>query len=104
MNTNHIQQGDVILKRMTKMPRTAKLLQRGRIVLSEGSSSGNIHYIPKSASLYEDQDKKRYLKVSQTTSIQHNEHKPTALNPGIWLFDKVVQKDWLSGLVSPVVD
>lgn len=108
MNNNHIQQGDVILRRVTKIPANCKRISDPRgAVLAEGEHTGHYHGCPDGLELLEAPDKRRFVRnfTDQPVEIRHQEHKPVVINPGdAFLVGQVVEKDWFSEMVAPVRD
>lgn len=109
-NENQAQQGDVILERVTKLPKGCKKIKmdnRG-VVLAEGEVSGHYHGSTDSGiELLEAPDKKRYLVNSGTKSVsfKHQEHKPIHVPPGVWLdLGGVREYDYFQEMERKVVD
>ena len=101
-----LQQGDVLLREAIIDLTSAKEVKRknGAIVLAEGEATGHAHRIMDVDALFFEKDGKFYLKNEKTVTVQHEEHKPITIEPGIWEVGQVREKDWLSGMVSKVVD
>src|SRR5690348_15334354 len=81
-------QGDVLLKRVSKLPKTAVRQQsKGRIILALGEATGHHHSIAtKSASLFKDDETKAtYVEIAEAMALlEHQEHAPIQLEPGIY--------------------
>jgi hypothetical protein len=110
MNTNQLQQGDVLLLSVTKLPAKCKTLNldaRG-VVLAEGEHTGHFHGIANEGglALLEAPDGKRYLNnaTDKPVSVTHQEHKPVTIPPGLWQIGGVREKDWFTEMVRPVID
>ena len=88
-----LQQGDVVLKSIDKLPETAKKVEmkpRG-FVLAEGETTGHCHVVlDKTAELYE-VGGVLYLKANNPCALQHTlpnglqaDHNPIAVDAGLW--------------------
>lgn len=108
MNKNHIQQGDVILLRVTSLPGGCKPVHDPRgAVLAEGEQTGHFHGCPVGLELLEAPDKRRFVRnvTEQPVQVLHQEHEPITINPGdTFLLGQVIEKDWLNEMVRPVID
>jgi hypothetical protein len=110
MKTKQIQQGDVLLLRVSKLPAGAKRMaadKRG-IVLAEGEHTGHHHRAEDCGglALMEAPSGMRFM-VNETDApitIRHEEHKPVIVEPGIWQIGQVQEKDWFNDMVRKVVD
>jgi hypothetical protein len=106
---NQIQQGDVLLAPITKLPPGCKVAKKDKrgVVLAEGETSGHYHGIEESGvSLMEAPTGERYI-VNETdhpVSLTHQEHKPITVNPGVFQIGIVREKDWFTEMVRNVVD
>lgn len=105
MNKDQIQQGDVIMRRVEIDLSNAKEIKRkdGRIVVMHGEG-GHTHTISDVDAMFYEKDGKFYLKNEKSVTIDHEEHKPFIIEPGIWEIGQVREKDWLSGMVRKVID
>lgn len=109
-NKNHIQQGDVLISLIDKLPTDAKLLPKDKrgCVLAEGELTGHYHACKdEGVLLYERPNGARF--VHNTTSaprrFTHQEHKSvTVPSGGIASLGIVREKDWFKDMVRPVVD
>lgn len=103
---NQIQQGDVILRRVEKLPKGINEVKRknSAVVLAEGEHTGHAHRIFDADAMFYEKDGKFYLKNSKPVTLQHEEHKPFVIEPGIWEVGQVREKDWLSGMTRIVAD
>jgi len=95
---NYGQQGDVILRKVSKVPegsKSKKMEQKGYI-LAAGEVTGHHHCVTALAvselvrkkpsyqiDMYE-KNGKMYLSVSDDTEVSHEEHKSITLSPGVW--------------------
>lgn len=105
MNKDQMQQGDVIMKRVSIDLSNAKEVKRkeGRIIVMHGED-GHTHTISDVDAMFLEKDGKFYLKNSKPVTINHEEHKQFTIEPGIWEVGQVQEKDWLSGMVRKVID
>jgi len=103
---DHIQQGDVILKRITKIPEGSNEVKRKNkaVVLAEGEHTGHAHRIFDVDAMFYEKDGKFYLKNENPVTLSHEEHKAFIIEPGIWEVGQVREKDWISGMVRVVAD
>ena len=101
-----LQQGDVLIKKADIIPDDAKEIQRKNkaIVLAEGEATGHAHRIFDVEAMFFEKDGKFYLKNDKSVTVNHEEHKPITIDPGIWEIGRIREKDWLSGMVRKVVD
>lgn len=89
---NQIQQGDVLLERISQIPTEAKKLNHG--VLAEGEATGHSHALTNLgvAMLLMDKDN-MFLQVNdkEEAVITHQEHNPVKVPTGNWEV-KIVQE------------
>lgn len=88
-------QGDVMVERLdiTEIPKEAtEVASQGRVILAFGEKTGHAHAIyPEAGALPAklwDAGAERFLQVMSTTTLQHEEHGPIALTPGIYRVSK----------------
>ncbi len=109
-NPDQIQQGDVTLERVASLPEGCKPLPRsaGRVVLAEGSQSGNSHYLDAAGvTHHEAPDGKRYLvnEGAEAVELKHTrDHDPILVAPGVHLVGDLNEADHVAGMVRKVVD
>jgi len=103
MNNNQKQQGDVWLERVESIPSGAKAIKRDGI-LAYGEVTGHKHQLEDTNIKIHELDGKFYIQVEKEVVLNHEEHKPITIEPGIWEFGQVREKDWLNGMVRKVVD
>lgn len=105
-NKDQRAQGDVLMQRIKELPEGCKEVKRrqGRIVLQEGEATGHAHRIVDVDAMFYEKDGKFYLVAKQAVTVEHEEHHSQVLEPGIWEIGRIREKDWLSGMVAPVVD
>jgi hypothetical protein len=112
MKQIHIQQGDVALERIAKLPPGLKPVKpdpRG-IVLAEGEHTGHHHRIERKfvplVELLEGEDGRRFLVNNSKKAVEviHEEHKPITVDPGIYEVGNIHEVDHLAGLERKVID
>ena len=87
-----IQQGDVILEKVEKVPERSK--EKKGNVLVEGEVTGHAHRIDTKApfKLYEN-DGMLYIENEQILDVVHEEHDTVTIPDGIWQVRKVKEYD-----------
>ena len=112
MKTVHLQQGDVALERICKLPSNltpVKADKRG-IVLAEGEQTGHHHRIEYQftplVELLEAKDGTRFLvnKGDKPVSLVHEEHQPITIEPGIYEVGSIYEVDHLAQMERKVID
>lgn len=110
-NKDHLQQGDVILHRVTDKVEFSKGKRLPfrfgrRLVLAEGEATGHHHSIAVEENEAElvQLGERLLLSLSEPKILEHQEHGPITVEEGIWEVGQVVEKDWLTGMVEKVVD
>lgn len=103
-----IQQGDVIMRSVELIPSGCTVVkkQNGNIVLRHGEN-GHVHQILNVSdvdAMFLEKDGKFYLKNEKPVVAQHEEHGPITIPAGTWEIGQVREKDWLTGMIAPVVD
>lgn len=109
MNTKHegFQQGDVLLRKVSAIPADAKrrAAAGGRYVVAEGESTGHAHALVESEAVeMYGRNGVLYLKVTEPTSLVHEEHHAQTVAPGIYEVGKVVEVDPFTEEVRSVQD
>ena len=110
MNTNKIpkntaQQGDVLLKRIDKLPEgEQKVISKGKLVLALGETTGHFHGIEESESELIQIGEKMLLKLENQATLTHQEHGHITLDKGIYEVGIVQEYDYYSKMVRKVVD
>lgn len=101
-----IQQGDVLFIPVEVDLSDANEVKRknGSIVVMEGEATGHAHRITDIDAMFFEKEGKFYLKTIKEVTIKHEEHNPISIPIGTFEIGRVREKDWLSGMVSPVVD
>lgn len=102
----YYQQGDVLIKRIEKLPDDVKgVKQEGsRVILAEGEHTGHAHAISSpNAHLFE-WNEKLYLEATTEVEIKHEEHKTVIIPPGIYEIDRVREYDHFEEVARVVWD
>ncbi len=88
------QQGDVLLRRLVKLPDgERKVVSRSRLVVAEDDEAELIQI-----------GERILLSLKKQATIVHPEHKPITLAPGIWEVGRVVEYDWFQQMTRQVMD
>ena len=102
---NSIQQGDVILKRLTSIPSGEKtIISRKKLVLAEGETTGHFHGIEEDESELIRVGEQIILNLTKNSTLTHQEHNPIPIEAGIWEVGIVQEYDYFAKMVRPVVD
>ena len=98
------QQGDVLLRRLSRMPAgQAKTIAKGRCVLAHGES-GHSHVLDQEDAELIEIGERMLLSIKNEGTVVHDEHKAQTLSPGIWEIGRVREKDWFQDMVRNVRD
>lgn len=104
-NSEHIQQGDVLFRRVAELPSGCKRLDKRTVAL--GEHTGHHHTFDDGVALMEAPDK-RIFAVNETDEpkqLTHQEHNPVTVNPGdVYEFGQVREKNWFTEMVQAVRD
>lgn len=106
-NMHQIQQGDVLLRKVTALPKGCTRLKTK--MLAAGEHTGHHHSFDQhgGVALMEAPDKTVYAvnEGEKTETLTHQEHKIVTLKPGeIAEFGQVREKDWFTDMVRVVRD
>lgn len=114
-----LQQGDVILRPVTKFPEGLVSLGEKASVLQRGETTGHAHKFetPMTVRLFTvpdvgplagmriaTHDGVAYVEVLETTALRHEEHKPISVGPGLYQVDLVREFDYEDMETRRVVD
>ena len=79
-------QGDVYFTRVLEAPAgRAVTPEAGRLILARGEVTGHHHSVPASAGpLTLDEGGVMYLTIEELTAVEHQEHAPIPLEPGVY--------------------
>jgi hypothetical protein len=82
-----VYQGDIGFLRVAGPPATAvtQAPEGGRLILARGEATGHHHSVSAAtATMSLDEGGTTYLTVAELTAVEHEEHAPVALEPGIY--------------------
>ena len=101
---DQIRQGDVLLIEVSQIPKTATDREKG-CVLAYGESTGHSHQVKNGGEIVVDVNDlgRRYLKVLNKTSLDHEEHYWALLHRGK-KFQIRIQKEYTPAVIRNVVD
>ncbi len=103
---NQIQHGDVLLKKVEKLPKGVKEIARegNALVIAKGESTGHHHMITDSPAKLWELKGELYLEVTELVTIMHEEHKALPIPPGIYEIGRVKEYDYFAEMEKRVVD
>lgn len=105
VNKNQIQQGDVLLERVAKLPYGAKAKEfPNGIILAEGEVTGHHHMIKDAGAKAYELNGVLYVEVKDPVILTHEEHKNLPIPPGIYKVGQVKEYDHLTQVTKQVVD
>lgn len=98
------QQGDVVLRKLDKMPEgEPNKIIRKRLVLAHGES-GHSHVIEDDEAELIEIGERMLLKLTRAATVVHEEHKPIRLSPGVWEIGRVREYDYFQHMSRQVMD
>ena len=101
---NTFQQGDVIGKKLTKLPAgERKQIATKRLVVAHGES-GHSHVIEDDEAQLIEIGGKMLLTLTKPTILKHEEHKHIKLDKGIWEIGRVQEFDYFKMMQRQVLD
>lgn len=97
-------QGDVLLIQRPTLPKSAQK-QEGPCILAYGEVTGHSHQVKTDGEIWVDVNDagRRYLKVLQDTSLDHEEHSQIALK-GPSIYEVIIQGEYTPEGIRNVVD
>ncbi len=78
-------QGDILLRKVGKIPEGAKVKQSGHVVLAYGESTGHSHHIESQSALLLEENGQNYLQLEQPETLLHEEHAAQQLEGGKYI-------------------
>lgn len=114
MSCKFYQQGDVLLKKVTKLPKGLKRLKTN--VLAEGETTGHFHaVVPRETEhrrldtfpgfkLLQAENGDRYIQLTEPAEVKHQEHHTIQLDPGLYQIDLVREFEYDANETRRVVD
>lgn len=107
MNNGFIQQGDVIIEPINRLPEGLKKVEakpRG-YVLAEGEHTGHAHVIDRVADIeFYEKDGKFFIVNKEKVDVTHEEHNKVTIPTGIWEVRKVREFDHFENEAREVRD
>ena len=104
-----VQQGDVLLQQIERLPAGAvRQPQHGRLILARGEKTGHSHSVQSDKatlwSLTRDGVAELYLEVQEPVVVVHDEHKPLPVPAGIYKVGRVREYDYVAEMERQIVD
>ena len=101
---NQARQGDVFLLRVNSLPLGAspQVTTDKQIILAHGEVTGHAHRVSAAQAQLYTALGQRYLKVSETTKLLHEEHGAVELTPGC--YKVILQREYAPNAFQQVVD
>ena len=102
-----LQQGDVLLKKIDKLPNGEKkqIYDKRGIVFAEGEATGHYHLVKNiDVSRIYTIDGKRYFENDIPVEIEHQEHDKILIPAGIWEVGIIVEYDHFTEEAREVID
>ena len=109
-----LQQGDVILKQISKIPERAKKVSGN--VLAEGEHTGHFHALcqkkvgfarqekVRGLSFFKDDKGNSFVKLTEPLELLHQEHNPISVSPGVYEIGIVKEYDHFAEGARNVAD
>jgi hypothetical protein len=101
-----IQHGDVLIKKVNKLPENCLRRERrgGRVIVAAGETTGHAHTILDKGCVLWELKGELYLEATDPVTITHEEHRPLAIPPGIYQIGTVKEYDYFADMERNVVD
>ena len=93
-------QGDLLFVRQETWPGESLTLRPGHVIVA-GEATSHAHRL-QSGSIWEAPDGSRYLEISHTTQVLHEEHSLITLDPGLWLVLR--QREYTPEAIRTIAD
>ena len=89
------QQGDVLIKKIEKLPSNAIEVERknGKLILAEGEATGHAHSIAALGAMLLKDNGAMFLRANEVVALQHQEHNTISIEPGVYKIDIVREYD-----------
>lgn len=98
-----IQQGDVLLRKLTQIPAGEQSVIKKRLVVAHGES-GHSHVIEDDEAELIRIGEQMILNITKTVALKHEEHHTIKVPPGIWEVGRVREYDYFQHMARQVVD
>jgi hypothetical protein len=100
-----LQQGDVLIFKIEKLPAGLKLLKKDErgFTLAHGES-GHAHVIADEDTVFVSEDGTLYVQASAPVTLHHEEHKAITIDPGLYRVGRVQEVDPFTKEISSVRD
>lgn len=104
MKKENYRHGDVILKRVDKIPSGAINVtpEKGSLVLAEGESTGHSHKFPPGIGQLFKFNEKLYVEITKEAKIDHEEHGPGEVAPSF--YEVPIQNEWQENGWTRIID
>jgi len=108
-NKNQLQQGDVIIRKISKIPDDVKnqtriALQKGKCILARGEHTGHAHIIEDTDAELIQIGERILLSLLNPAVLKHEEHAPITLEPGLYEVGQVREYDYFQKMQRIVQD
>jgi len=106
---NIYRQGDLLLYPLKEKPKNLKLVFKGKkYVLKYGEATGHKHLLvvepTKLFEILEDEKGQKYIKLSHSGKIVHEEHKTLTIMPDFYVVHEEREYDYPEQEINKVVD
>ncbi len=85
-------QGDVVIKKIERIPEFDSMQTKDDNVLAEGEVTGHMHKLFGEVDLRQDNDQNLYFEVKEDVTLKHQEHSPILIGPGFYKVE--IQKEF----------
>ena len=110
--TFQARQGDVFVQRVpARQPAGPQIGTQSSVVLADGEATGHAHRVVAvdqscderpAAQVFEERSGHRFLLVERTCVLTHDEHRPIALDPGLYRI--TIQREYQPEGITRVAD
>ena len=106
MNKEQIQQGDVLLRKISELPTGCREVPRkaDQLIIAEGEATGHRHVITDNGARLLELKGELYLEATTPVVIHHDEHKPLDILPGIYQVGRAKEHDYIQDMERQVRD
>ncbi|MFW6272316.1 MAG: hypothetical protein ACOC2U_00880 [bacterium] len=102
---NFLQQGDVLIKKIEKLPKNKNEVKRKKngYILADGEVTGHAHRIDDDIDLFENNNV-LYMKNDHEVTLTHEEHGDVQIPDGIWQIGIVQEYDHFAEVARQIAD